>query len=104
MSNGDPQPVSGAPYIIICSGRINVATATDEAGKIRAASDGAAQLTAFMQSYFKQFNLADCVPISTIQHELMDHVNGKVPLTPEQVEAKIKALIKEMYVLEKKYD
>ena len=103
MSNGDPEPVSGAPYIIICDTRIGIATATDEFEKIQAASRGAAQLTAFMQSYYKHFDLADSVPISTIQHELMDHVLGNAPTT-EPVEAKIKELIKEMYVLEDKYE
>ena len=96
-------PVSGSPYIIICDSRIGVAVADDEFGKIRAVSDGAAMLTAFMQSHYKHFELADCAPISIIQHELMDHVLDKIPLTPEQVEAKIKGLVKEMYVLEKKY-
>lgn len=98
------QPVSGSPYIIICDSRIGIATAGDEAAKIQAASRGAAQLVSFMEAYYKHFDKAHCAPISTIQHELMDHVNGKVPLTPEQVEAKIKGLVKEMYVLEKLYD
>lgn len=96
-------PVSGAPYIIVCDSRIGIATASDENGKIQAASRGAAQLTSFMQGYYKNFKDSDCVNISVIQHELMDHVLGKVPLTSEQVTAKIKGLISEMYGLEKKY-
>lgn len=96
-------PVSGSPYIIICSSRINIALASDEGGKVKAVSDGAAQLVSFMEAYYKHFDKADCTPVSIIQHELMDHVNGKVLLTPDQVEAKIKGLVKEMYTLEKKY-
>lgn len=96
-------PVSGSPYIIICNARINLALAQDNNERIQAVSAGAAALSAFMESHYKQFNKADLVSITTLQHELMDHVQGKVPLTPEQVDAKIKGLIKEMYTLEKKY-
>lgn len=96
-------PDSGAPYIIICSAKIAIAQAADEAEKIKAASDGVVQLASFMQMFYKHFNLADCLPLATLQHELMDHVRGDAPLTPGQVETKIKAVIKEMYVLEKKY-
>lgn len=96
-------PVSGAPYIIVCDSRIGIATATDEVGRIQAVSRGAAVLTSFMQSYYKSFKDSDCLNLSTLQHSLMDHVNGKVPLSPEQVEAKIKAMVKEMYDLEKRF-
>lgn len=96
-------PVSGSPYIIICASRINIATAVSEAGKIRAVSDGAAALVSFMQVFYKNFKDSDCLNISTLQHALMDHVTGKLPMTPEQVEAKIKAMVKEMYELEKKF-
>ena len=97
------EPVSGAPYIIICDSRIGIALANDEAGKIQAVSRGAAQLVSFMESHFKQFQLVDCLPVSQLQHQLMDHVRGKVLLTPEQVTEKIRALVKEMYTLEEKY-
>lgn len=96
-------PVSGSPYIIICSSRINIALALDEGGKIKAASDGAVALVSFMQLYYKTFKDSDCLNISALQHTLMDHVNGKVPLTPEQVTEKIKAMVKEMYELEKRF-
>lgn len=96
-------PVSGSPYIIICDSRIGIATAQDDAGKICAASRGAAQLVSFMQTYYKNFKDSDCLNISALQHSLMDHVNGKIPMTPEQVEAKIKAMVKEMYELEKRF-
>lgn len=96
-------PVSGASYIIICDARIGIATASDEKGKIQAVSRGAAMLTAFMQTYYKNFKDSDCLNISALQHALMDHVNRKVVLTPEQVEAKLKAMVKEMYELEKRF-
>jgi len=96
-------PVSGSSYIIICQARIGIALGDDEGKKIAAVSQGAAQLSAFMQSYYKHFNLADLVNISTLQHALMDHVNGKIPLTPDDVQVKIKAMVHEMYELEKKY-
>lgn len=96
-------PVSGASYIIICSSRINIALALDESGRIKAASDGAAALTAFMQGYYKTFKDADCLNLSALQHALMDHVQGTASLTPEQVREKIKAMVKEMYELEKKF-
>ena len=98
------EPVSGAPYIIICDSRIGVALGANEDAKIQAVSRGATMLVSFMESHYKHFDKADSTPISTIQHQLMDHVRGEVVLTPEQVEAKIKGLVKEMYVLEKKYD
>lgn len=96
-------PVSGSPYIIICDSRISIATAQDEAGKICAVSRGAAMLVSFMQTYYKQFKDSDCLNTSALQHSLMDHVTGKVPMTPEQVTEKIKAVVKEMYELEKRF-
>lgn len=96
-------PVSGSSYIIICSARIGIALANDEAGKINAVSLGAAMLTSFMQIYYKTFKDSDCLNISALQHELMDHVTGKVPLTAEQVTEKIKAMVKEMYALEERF-
>lgn len=96
-------PVSGSPYIIICQARINLALVTNEGDKIKAVSDSAAALASFMQSYYKNFKDSDCLNISGLQHSLMDHVTGKVPMTPEQVEAKIKAMVKEMYELEKRF-
>lgn len=102
MSNGDP-PVSGSPYIIICATRINIVAAVGTADMIKAASDGAAQLVSFMQLYYKHFKVEDCVPISTLQHELMDYLLDRVELSSEQVDEKIKVMVQEMYALEKKY-
>lgn len=96
-------PVSGSPYIIICDSRIGIATAQDEAGKIRAASHGAAMLVSFMQTYYKNFKDSDCLNISALQHALMDHVTGVLPLGPAQVNGKIKAMVSEMYQLEKRF-
>lgn len=96
-------PDSGAPYIIICSTRINVAATTDETAKIQAASNGAAQFASFMQSHYKHFVPSDALPISTLQHDLMDYLTGDQELTFVEVEDKIKGIVREMYKLEKKY-
>lgn len=96
-------PVSGSPYIIICQARINLALAKDDNERIQAVSNGAATLTAFMQIYYKHFKNADCLNLSTLQHTLMEHVQGKIPLAPEQVAEKIKVMVREMYEMEKRF-
>lgn len=96
-------PVSGSSYIIICNGRIAIALASDEARKICAASQSATQLVSFMQIHYTKFKDSDCLNISALQHALMDHVTGVLPLGPAQVNEKIKAMVKEMYELEKRF-
>lgn len=97
-------PVSSSPYVIICNARIGIAAAGGSTVEtIQAASAGAAQLVSFMQSYYKHFKPSDCVAISTLQHELMDYLNYDLEFTREQINDKIKAMVKEMYELEKKY-
>jgi hypothetical protein len=97
------EPVSGAPYIIICSVETEVALAENRKGQVTAASNGAAQLVGWMQAAYKNFNPVDAQSISTIQHQLMDWAKGEVELTHEQVDQKVAALIDELRVLEDKY-
>jgi hypothetical protein len=79
MSNGDPDPISGAPYIIVCSGRTDLALAKSYDDKVNAASQCAARFAAFMANEYSEsddFN-ADLRPITTIQHQLMNHAIGE---------------------------
>jgi hypothetical protein len=104
MSNGDPPPVSGAPYIIICSRRIDHALASNEEEEIQAASRCAADLTAYLQvRYRSSFNPADCENISVLQHALMDHVRDEAKLSKDEVDAKVQSIFSECDALEQKY-
>lgn len=96
------EPISGSPYIIICNGRIGVQVANGLENKIVAVSGAAASLAKFMQSHFDEFQVADLQDISTLQHQLMDYVNGG-QMTHAQVKQKIQDLIDAMYALEHKY-
>jgi hypothetical protein len=96
-------PISGSPYIIICATRTAVAAENDPIKKIVAVSKGACDLAWFMQSYYKHFQPVDLHPISVIQHQLMDHITGVHPLTPEEITTKIDGLFAEMDSLEDKY-
>lgn len=102
MSNGDP-PVSGSPYIIICNGRIGVATASTDEERINAASQAAASLVSYLQTKYRAFNPADCFKISQIQHALMDHVTSEDKLSKDDVDLNIAALFVEFDALEDKY-
>lgn len=66
--------MSVAQYIIICDGRINVALAKNGYEMIRAASAAATALTS---SYGDRLSEADALPISKLQHQMMDVVSGK---------------------------
>jgi hypothetical protein len=65
MANGTGQ--SKAPYIIICSGEINLAAARDALGRMQAASNCAAALVTY---YGEKLTLADTQPISELQHDM----------------------------------
>lgn len=97
------EPVSGSPYIIICSVETEVAAADNRSKKIVAVSKGAERLVGWMQSYYAHFDPNDAQTISTIQHQLMDFVKGEIDLTHDQVDQKIEALIAEFHELEDKY-
>lgn len=96
------EPVSGSPYIIICSIETEVAAAENRKKAVVAVSHGAAQLVSWMQSN-NRFVLTDAQPISILQHQLMDWVKGETELSHAQVDQKIAALITEFRALEDKY-
>jgi hypothetical protein len=97
------EPVSGSPYIIICSVETEVATAENRSKKIVAVSKGAERLVSWMQSYYDSFDPNDALSISTIQHQLMDFAKGETQLTHQQVDNMIDALLAEFHELEDKY-
>lgn len=105
MSNGDPDPISGAPYIIICSGRTEVATVNTYDEKVLAASRCAARFAAFMGTKYGDgvdFN-DDLRPVTAIQHQLMNHAIGQHALSHEDLDAKFVQLFAAMTVLEGEY-
>lgn len=69
MANGTGQ--SKAAYIIICSGRIDVEAATTSVLRLKAASDTARNLVVF---YGDKVTEADTLPISELQHEMMENM------------------------------
>lgn len=105
MSNGDPDPISGAPYIIICSGRTDVALAKAYDDKVNAASHCAASFAAFMATtYGDAEGFAENLrPVTTIQHQLMNHAIGKHKLSHDELEAKFIELFAAMTTLEGEY-
>ena len=105
MSNGDPDPVSGSPYIIICNGRTAVALAKNYDDKVVAASTCAATFAAFMGIvYGNAVDFAtDLAPITTIQHELMNHALGVHAFSHDKLDAKFIALFDAMTALEREY-
>lgn len=98
------EPVSGSPYIIICSVETDVALAETLGAKVTAVSKGASQLVGWMQTNYKHFNVVDAQPISTIQHQLMDWAKADIELTNDQVEQKVATLLTAFHELEDKYD
>lgn len=102
MSNGEP--VSGAPYIIICRSRAEIAAAKNTKERVLAACRGAAQLAAYMGIRYRvSMDDADMKPISDIQHELMDYLLETVQFSNAEADAKVNQMVAELYVLEKKY-
>ena len=66
--------MSLASYIIICNGRIDLAAAKNSVEMIQAASETAMRLVSY---YGDRLSAADTQPISKLQHEMMDLMNGK---------------------------
>lgn len=97
------EPISGSPYIIICSAETEVAAADNRQKKIVAVSKGAERLVGWMQAFYAHFDPHDAQAISTLQHQLMDFVKGALQLTHQQVDEKINALLAEFHILEDKY-
>lgn len=87
---------SGANYIIICSSRIAVSAATSPLQKIKAVSDGAAQLASHVEATYEG-KQPDLQAISDLQHYLMDHMHE---MTPEESEAKVEEMVELMDALE----
>ena len=66
--------MSTANYVIICNGRIDYATATDQGAKIRALSQAAVNLLSHIEvTQPHALSEADTKPISDLQHFLMDN-------------------------------
>lgn len=97
------EPESSSPYIIICSVETEVAAASSRSEKIVAVSKGAERLVSWMQAYYAEFDPHDTLPISVLQHQLMDFIKGDIDLTHQQVDDKIEGLITEFHELEDKY-
>lgn len=98
--SGEPPPVSGSPYIIICSSRTELLAAKSSAEKIVAVNRGAAQLCSFMETQYSA-TPTDFLEISNLQHELMD---GLEIMDKDTVDAKCKEMVGLFYQLERKYD
>jgi hypothetical protein len=96
-----PPPASTASYIIICSGRIAVQATKDPLQKIKAASDCASQVVSFIElTHGSQVTPADTLPVSNLQHEMM---NKMLEWNKEEIEAKCKSMFYLLYQLEKKF-
>lgn len=105
MSNGDPDPISGAPYIIICSGRTAVALANTYDAKVLAATECSARFAAFMGTEYGEDTdfVEDLRPVTTIQHQLMNHAIGVHELSREELDQKFVDLFAAMTALEGEY-
>ncbi len=106
MSNGDPDPISGAPYIIICSGRTEVAISNTYDDKVLAASRCAARFAAFMGLTYESSSddfTTDLRPVTTIQHQLMNHAIGVHSLSHSELDQKFVDLFAAMTALEGEY-
>jgi len=105
MSNGDPDPISGAPYIIICGGRTGVALATTYDEKVIAATQCSAQFAAFMGMEYGDSDdfISDLRPITTIQHQLMNHAIGVHKLSHDELDQKFADLFAAMATMEGEY-
>lgn len=108
MSHGGihpPNETSGSSYIIICNGRIAVGLAQTAEDMIRAASECAAAVTAYLGGRYKSnFDHADLHPVSAIQHPLMELIlTGKCPSKTEAKDI-CDDLFDALGALEQKYD
>jgi len=89
-----PPSGSRAPYIIICNGRIAAALASSGFEMIRAASQAATNLVTY---YGDRAGLTDTLPISELQHEMMDLINGRA--TTRRREPRADEMVDEMFAL-----
>lgn len=90
MSNGTGQ--SKAPYIIICSGEIDVLAAGSQSVsvlKVKAASDAARNLVSY---YGDRLTAEDTQPISHLQHTMMEAL-------PSVKKAAAEMMVSEMFDL-----
>lgn len=97
MSNGTPPPVSTATYIIICSGRIDVASARKTSAKLRAAANCAKDVAAYLG---KRLTTEDTAPVSVLQHEIMENLSK---WSSAKASEKIAEMFAALEVLEAKY-
>lgn len=97
MSNGQ----SKAPYIIICSGRIDFLAASTKQEQIQAASNAARNLVVF---YGDRVTAEDTGPISDLQHEMMDNMSHTGQWTKSQTEAKVDEMFALLDALEEKFE
>lgn len=95
----DPPPMSGSPYIIICSIRTDLLAAKDATEKICVVNRGAGWLCVFMEIQHDA-PPSDFADISKLQHELMD---GMLTLKKHEVDEKCEQMVKLFYRLERKY-
>jgi hypothetical protein len=100
-----PPSGSRAPYIIICQGRIEIGTATGPLQRIVASSRCAAALVTY---YGNRIGLVDTLPISELQHEMMDLINGRAIARTRQQPKSADEMVDEMFAqldaLEKKME
>lgn len=99
--SGEPPPVSGSPYIIICSGKIHFAASKNVTEAIQALSNCAAQLTSHITLANKdEIQPSDTREISDLQHSLM--VNMEI-MGKDEVEVSAKEMFRLLYALEEKF-
>lgn len=90
---------SEAPYIIICSGRIDQLAAEGKtASQIKAASDAARNLVVY---FGERVTIDDTKPISDLQHEMMDNFTT---WSKDEVTAKVNEMFGLLDALEQKFD
>jgi hypothetical protein len=94
---GHIPPDSGAPYIIICSTRIAVAATSDSKDKLNAVSKGASELASYYSMRLRStLDNAKLLPISTLQHEIMDDIG----MSKSEAEVKCEQMLALMDQLE----
>lgn len=91
---------SGSPYIIICAGRIGVAVAKSADEKACAAGACASDFAHYMGLRYRQsITPDDLAEVSSLQHQLMEAVQGKA----HDVDQLVSDLFDAMYAVEQKF-
>ena len=94
-------PTSTAPYIIICSGRIAVAsTNSPREQRVVSAAACAAQFAAFMEGKYGDAIKDEMATLAEIQHYLMEHIHD---MNNEAADLKIAELFAAMNAIETEY-